>query len=156
VPGRLQKDKPPQREHRANGVTKQNACQRPEPVSLAGNLENQDAPKGNAATLRLPTDAGHSIRFRGSKREISFGRILTPAISRREREKQSAVSERVRDLLNYLPASDRDLLVALFWHGRTEAEIGRQLGITQRAVNKRKHGALALLVRGTGTVSEEY
>jgi hypothetical protein len=29
------------------------------------------------------------LRFRGSKREIPFGRILTPALSRWEREKRS-------------------------------------------------------------------
>ena len=57
------------------------------------------------------------------------------------------VCERVRDLLDSLPAGDRDLLVALFWHGRTEAELGRQLGITQRAVNKRKHAAFVSLAR---------
>jgi len=76
VPGHHQKDKPPQREHRTRGVTKQCACRRPEPVSSAGSPENQNAPEGNAATLRPTTDAATSIRFRGSKREISFGRIL--------------------------------------------------------------------------------
>jgi hypothetical protein len=72
------KDKPPQREHRTGGVTKQCTCRRPEPVSPAGNPENQDAPEGNAATLRPTTDARKPIRFRGSKRESSVGRILTP------------------------------------------------------------------------------
>jgi hypothetical protein len=83
VPGRHQKDKPPQREHRPRGITKQGACRRPEPVSPAGNPELQDAPEENAATLRPTTDAATSIRFRGSKREIPFGRILTPALALR-------------------------------------------------------------------------
>jgi hypothetical protein len=59
------------------GVTKQCACRRPEPISPAGNPVRQDAPKGNAATLHPTIDAPMPIRFRGSKREISFGRILT-------------------------------------------------------------------------------
>src|ERR1700679_2704034 len=75
MPGRHQKDKPPQREHRRSGVTKQYAGRRPEPVSPAGNPQTEDAPKGNAATLRPTTDALLSIRFRGSMRELFFGEI---------------------------------------------------------------------------------
>ena len=78
VPGRHQKDKPPQREHRTSGVTKQCVCRRPEPVSPAGSPELQNAPKEKSVTLRPTTDASLSIRFRGSKREIPFGRVLTP------------------------------------------------------------------------------
>ncbi|MGA2869472.1 MAG: hypothetical protein ABSF34_09965, partial [Verrucomicrobiota bacterium] len=48
---------------------------RPEPVSPAGNPQTEDAPKGNAATLRPTTDALLSIRFRGSMRELFFGEI---------------------------------------------------------------------------------
>ena len=77
VPDRLLKDEPPQREPRTSGVTKQCACRRPEPISPAGSPGIQNAPKDNAATLRPPTDAAKSIRFRGSKREIPFGRILS-------------------------------------------------------------------------------
>src|SRR6185436_3970908 len=78
VPGRLQKDKPPQREHPTQGVTKQNVCRRPEPISPAGNPGLRDAPKGNAATLRLTADEPLSIRFRGSKRELFFRGNLSP------------------------------------------------------------------------------
>src|SRR5206468_12965497 len=63
APGRLLKDKPPQREHRPSGVTKQYVCRRPEPISPAGSSQNRNAPKGNAATLRPTTDAPFSIRF---------------------------------------------------------------------------------------------
>jgi hypothetical protein len=77
VPNRHPKDKPPQREHRLRGVTKQCACRRPEPVSPTGNPVKQDAPEENAATLRPTTDAANSIRFKGSKREILVGRNPT-------------------------------------------------------------------------------
>lgn len=79
VPDRPQKDKPPQRERRANDVTKQNACRRPEPVARAGNSDKIEThQRGNAATLHPPTDGRDASRFRGSKREIFFGRILPP------------------------------------------------------------------------------
>jgi hypothetical protein len=53
-------------------------------------VQNQNAPEEKSVTLRPTTDAQTSIRFRGSKREISFGRILTPTLSSfgEEREKE--------------------------------------------------------------------
>ena len=89
MPGRHQKDKPPQREHRRNGVTKQYACRRPEPVSPAGNPQIENAPKGNAATLRPTTDALFPIRFRGSLRELIRGN-LPPIEAERAREASGA------------------------------------------------------------------
>jgi hypothetical protein len=62
-------------------------CRRPEPVSPAGNPELQDAPKEKSVTLHPTTDAALSIRFRGSKREIPFGGILTPALACASRRK---------------------------------------------------------------------
>jgi hypothetical protein len=74
MPDRHQKDKPPQREHRTSGVTKQYASRRPEPVSPAGNPQTEDAPKGNAATLRPTTDA-FSLSGSGVQCANFFGEI---------------------------------------------------------------------------------
>lgn len=41
-----------------------------------------------------------------------------------------------------LPQADRALLLALFWQNRSEASIGRDLGISQQAVSKRKRVVL--------------
>jgi DNA-directed RNA polymerase specialized sigma24 family protein len=50
-----------------------------------------------------------------------------------------------------LPKSAGWLLVLIFWYGHTETEVAAALGLTQRAVCKRKHAALQSL-RGWLTV----
>jgi DNA-directed RNA polymerase specialized sigma subunit len=56
-----------------------------------------------------------------------------------------------REIMEYirrtLPRSDRALLLALFWGDRTEATIGRKLGLTQQAISKRKRTVLRELRR---------
>ena len=49
------------------------------------------------------------------------------------------------DALTGLPEAQQQLVKNLFWHGHTEAKIGESLGISQRAVSKRKHVILELL-----------
>jgi RNA polymerase sigma factor (sigma-70 family) len=53
--------------------------------------------------------------------------------------------DEVREALELLSERNQRLLRQLFWEERTEAEIGRELGISQRAVSKRKHRGLRLL-----------
>jgi DNA-directed RNA polymerase specialized sigma24 family protein len=53
--------------------------------------------------------------------------------------------EDLRDALESLPASRRWVVEQLFWKGRTEANVGLQLGITQRAVSKRRQAAVHCL-----------
>ena len=55
--------------------------------------------------------------------------------------------ERLKRSLSHLPDDDRELLEHLFWDGQTETEIASGLGITQQAVNKRKHKLLSELRR---------
>jgi DNA-directed RNA polymerase specialized sigma24 family protein len=52
------------------------------------------------------------------------------------------LGNRLRAALEYLPGSDRDLLMLLFWEGHTESEIAGHFGISQPAVNKRKRAVL--------------
>jgi DNA-directed RNA polymerase specialized sigma24 family protein len=44
-----------------------------------------------------------------------------------------------------LSASDRWLVEQIFWHGKSEAEVSKHLGISQQAVNKRKKSVLRAL-----------
>jgi RNA polymerase sigma factor (sigma-70 family) len=51
----------------------------------------------------------------------------------------------VREALACLPAAQQWLVRELFWGGRSEAELASELGISRRAVNKRKQRALSSL-----------
>lgn len=53
--------------------------------------------------------------------------------------------EPLREALESLSLRQQFLVHALFWDGRTEEELGRHWGISQRGVSKRKAVALALL-----------
>ena len=46
-----------------------------------------------------------------------------------------------------LAATDQWLIEQIFWHGKSEAEVSKHLGISQQAVNKRKKSALRALRR---------
>jgi hypothetical protein len=58
-----------------------------------------------------------------------------------------AVDELVDYIRIILPQADRALLLSLFWQNRSEASIGRDLGISQQAVSKRKRVVLHNLRR---------
>jgi RNA polymerase sigma factor (sigma-70 family) len=49
------------------------------------------------------------------------------------------------DAIAKLTEDNRNVIEQLFWFGRTEAQVGTSLGITQVAVHKRKQVALRLL-----------
>ena len=51
----------------------------------------------------------------------------------------------LNDALTALPEAQQQLIKNLFWHGHTESEVGAALGISQRAVSKRKHLILKVL-----------
>lgn len=55
------------------------------------------------------------------------------------------VLDSVQWALNRLEEPERWLLQQIFWHQRTEAIIAAELQVTQPAINKRKHQALARL-----------
>jgi RNA polymerase sigma factor (sigma-70 family) len=50
--------------------------------------------------------------------------------------------KRLMHLMTDLPENDRQLIVSLYWDGRTENEVAGGLGISQQAVCKRKHKIL--------------
>lgn len=48
----------------------------------------------------------------------------------------------IANAVSGLPHSNREAIIQIFWNGYTEAEIVKQLGISQRAVSKRKQVSL--------------
>ena len=64
----------------------------------------------------------------------------------------SGALESLNWALDRLEKAERWLLRQIFWHQRTEALIAAELQVSQPAVNKRKHQALARL---RGVLREE-
>jgi len=50
-----------------------------------------------------------------------------------------AIGSLLREALARLPSSDASLIEGIFWEGKSEGLLAEDLGITQQAVNKRKH-----------------
>jgi len=61
----------------------------------------------------------------------------------------AAIANVLRDKLHHcldkLPPSERELLFALYFEGLSERKYAESLGISQKAVNKRRHQVLAKL-----------
>lgn len=55
------------------------------------------------------------------------------------------MAEKLHRCLALLPEGEQELLHALYFEERSEREYAQTLGITQKAVNKRRHKALAQL-----------
>jgi RNA polymerase sigma factor (sigma-70 family) len=55
------------------------------------------------------------------------------------------IFEDLDDALRTLSGAQHRLIKKIFWHGQTEDKIGKELGISQRAVSKRKHVILESL-----------
>jgi RNA polymerase sigma factor (sigma-70 family) len=53
--------------------------------------------------------------------------------------------EDLTDAISHLSERDRSLIERIYWSNETEAEIGRSLGLTQQAVNKRKQSIVRAL-----------
>ena len=60
-----------------------------EPFSLSMNLVAADVSPRHICLGEVSADSRRRLRFRGSKREVPFRRILTPTLARWERENLS-------------------------------------------------------------------
>jgi len=57
----------------------------------------------------------------------------------------SVMAEKLHHCLALLPEGEQNLLYALYFEGQSERKYAKSIGITQKAVNKRRHKALAKL-----------
>lgn len=55
------------------------------------------------------------------------------------------LSERLHQCLSHLPVSDQKLIRAIYFNNLSEREYARQIGLSQKGVNKRKHKILKKL-----------
>jgi RNA polymerase sigma factor (sigma-70 family) len=102
------------------------------------------------------------------RQEWTYARRFVPEIEQEEEDSKSddhsrrgATTERaalseddaeLREAVESLAGSKQWLVEQIYWHGHTESEIGSVLGISQRAVNKRKQTVLRLLCKLLGEV----
>jgi RNA polymerase sigma factor (sigma-70 family) len=86
---------------------------------------------------------GHLIaRYR---REWSFANRLRDSSSDPVRSPEGTPSSEVEEVLGRLGAHDSRILRGLFWEGAREADLAREMGISQQAISKRKKRLLAEL-----------
>lgn len=55
------------------------------------------------------------------------------------------LSEQLHQCLSHLPVSDQELIRAIYFEDLSEREYARQVGLSQKGVNKRKHKILKKL-----------
>ena len=58
---------------------------------------------------------------------------------------ESVEDERLHKCLSHLPESDQQLIRAIYFEDLSEREYARQVGLSQKGVNKRKHKILKKL-----------
>lgn len=93
-----------------------------------------------SALARYRREWSHAIR-RSPKTELE----PRHESEREEGPSQEPVVTALFDLLQQLPGSDRLLIESIYWEGKSEASLGRCLGISQQAVNRRKLSILRSL-----------
>ncbi len=69
--------------------------------------------------------------------------LTTPSVE--EIVEGKLMAEQLHRCLAILPESEQKLLHALYFEGQSERKYAESIGITQKAVNKRRHKALAQL-----------
>ena len=98
--------------------------------------------------FRSPCAAARHVREDGRK-------CSDPASGHRGRRKGEsraeagalADCEELAEAVAALPERSRRLILLLFWEDRTECEVAEKMGISQPAINKRKHAILRALRR---------
>ena len=106
------------------------------------------------ASRGVPRDAFVFDRILGTvltryRQEWRFATRHQGAVGRRPARDSLPLSNPTRpnvaQAVACLPKADRDLIASLFWEGRTEAEVGAQLAVTQQTISKRKASILKRL-----------
>jgi len=94
----------------------------------------------HSALARYRREWSHAIRR-------SSDTSLDPRLEaeREEGPSQEPIVTVLFDLLRQLPGSDRSLIESIYWEGKSEASLGRCLGISQQAVSRRKLSILRSL-----------
>lgn len=104
--------------------------------------------KRHDKTLCEKDERNGLVSYDGMDTEDILGEEMIPdrdAISVEDAVIRNILHEEVRRCVSLLEADDRFLVYALFYKRLTERDCARILGISQNAVNKRRHTVLAKL-----------
>ena len=104
--------------------------------------------KRHAKTLYEKDERNGLISYDGMDTEDTLGEEMIPdrdTISVEDAVIRNILHEEVRRCVSLLEAEDRFLVYALFYKRLTERDCARILGVSQNAVNKRRHAVLAKL-----------
>ena len=104
--------------------------------------------KRRAKTLYEKDERRGLVSYDGMDTEDTLGEEMIPdrdAVSVEDAVIRNIFHEEVRRCVSLLEADDRFLVYALFYKRLTERDCARILGISQNAVNKRRHTVLAKL-----------
>ena len=94
----------------------------------------------------------HEIQFSLLKLGLSddpntFIEFRTPGDMVEQNAIELSYIRKLRDCLNNLPREDRDLIILLFFCGKTERECASIYGISQKNINKKKNRILCTLYK---------
>lgn len=104
--------------------------------------------KRHAKTLYEKDERNGLISYDGMDTEDTLGEEMIPdrdAISVEDAAIADALRKELRRCLAMLPQQEKEILFSLYFEGKSERICAQTLGISQKAVNKRRHKALAAL-----------
>lgn len=102
----------------------------------------------HAALARYRREWSYSLRIsQDSEAEIQVGA--------EEPNASDIARQRILKAVSRLPRGDTSLIDGLYWKSKSEAELAKKLGISQQAVNKRKHAILRQLQRDLNAMDLE-
>lgn len=95
-------------------------------------LDEKDERNGTVAYSNLDTKETLGVEM---LRDLTAEPVEDEALLR-------ILSERLHRCLSYLPVADQKLIQAIYFENLSEREYARQIGLSQKGVNKRKHKIL--------------
>ena len=98
-------------------------------------LDEKDARNGTVLYRNLDTKKTLGVEM---LRDLTAESVEDEALLR-------ILSERLHKCLSHLPESDQQLIRAIYFEDLSEREYARQVGLSQKGVNKRKHKILKKL-----------
>ncbi len=84
--------------------------------------------------------ARRARKYRDSDADVEEQALQEVAVDEREQEEREKARENLRflteDAIENLPARDKKIVTELYWRGRTQEDLARELGVTQSYVSK--------------------
>lgn len=104
--------------------------------------------KRHAKTLYEKDERHGLVSYDGMDTEDTLGEEMIPdrdSVSVEDAAIANALHKELHRCLAMLPQQEKEILFCLYFEGKSERICAQTLGISQKAVNKRRHKALAAL-----------